>query len=86
MKDKIKALIKKACKIEMGIDEIKDDALLFGQDSDLGLDSIDAIEVLIAIEKEFNIHLDIDKEDALTMFNSVGAIAKYLEKNHGCRS
>lgn len=84
MKNKIKALIKKAAKLEL--DDIKDDAVLFGQDSDIGLDSIDAIEVIIAIEKEFNIHLEIEKDDALHLFNSVESIVKYLGDKHDLRA
>ena len=85
MKTRIKKLIIDACKLDVAPEEIKDDAILFGENSDLSLDSIDAIEVILAIEKEFNIRLEIDKEDALKMFNSVHSIVQYLGEKFASR-
>ena len=41
---------------DIGIDEIEDDMPLFGDDG-LGLDSVDAIELTLIIEKEFGVKI-----------------------------
>lgn len=43
---------------------------------DLGLDSLDKIEIIMAIEKEFDI--DIDDQDAEKL-STVGSVVDYLE-------
>ena len=54
LKGRVKALIVRQLKLEIEPESIKDDAPLFGDDpSGLGLDSIDALELVLGIEKEF---------------------------------
>lgn len=43
---------------------------------DLGADSLDAVEIIMAIEEEFQI--EIADEDAMT-FNNVGDLIQYVE-------
>lgn len=45
---------------------------------DLGADSLDAVEVIMAIEEEYN--LEIDDEDAMN-FKTVQDVIDYVEKN-----
>lgn len=45
---------------------------------DLGADSLDAVEVIMAIEEEYN--LEIDDEDAMH-FKTVQDVIDYVEKN-----
>ena len=46
---------------------------------DLGCDSLELIELMIAIENEFGLS-DIPEED-VAEFKSVGDLVKYVEKN-----
>ena len=58
-------------------DDIEDDAPLFGEG--LGLDSLDAVEIVVLLEKHFGIEvktLDEGKE----AFLSINALAAYVEE------
>ncbi len=76
---KLKELLVTKLKLKIGVDQIKEDTLLFGSNS-LGLDSIDVLELIIAIKKEFGVEI-MDRETSEQVFTSVGAIARYIDKN-----
>ncbi len=44
---------------------------------DLGADSIDAVEVIMALEDEFGVHID---DDAATKISTVKDLVDYIEK------
>ncbi len=44
----------------------------------LGLDSIDALELAIAIDKKFGVRIKPDDEDTRKIFASVRSLASYL--------
>ncbi len=77
--NKLKELLVTRLKLKVGVDEINGDTRLFGSDS-LGLDSIDILELIIAIKKEFGVDI-IDREASEKIFTSVSAIAQYIEEN-----
>lgn len=56
-------------------DEIDDDAPLFGDG--LGLDSIDALELIVLLEKEYGIKLKSSAEGK-EVFKSVNVMADYI--------
>jgi acyl carrier protein len=45
----------------------------------LGLDSIDALELGLAIRKKYNVKIDAEKEDVVKIFSSVSALANYIQ-------
>ena len=47
----------------------------------LGLDSIDALELGLAIKKEFNIEIKADDNEAHKHFETVETLAKFIKKN-----
>lgn len=55
--------------------DIADDAPLFG--SDLGLDSIDALELIVLLEKKYGIRLR-DASEGKAVFQSVRVMADYV--------
>ncbi len=59
--------------LEVEVDEIGDDTPLMGPDS-LGLDSVDALQLVVAIEKKFGLKLS-DAEAAKGILRSVNTIA-----------
>jgi acyl carrier protein len=65
---------------EMAVDDIDADAPLFGEG--LGLDSIDALELVIGLEKEYGVSIP-DAEVGKKVFQSVRAIAHYIVENQG---
>lgn len=63
---------------EMTPDEIEDDAPLFGDG--LGLDSIDALEIIVLLEKKYGIKL-ANPAEGKAIFMSVATIADFVSKN-----
>jgi len=64
---------------EMTPDEIDTDAPLFGDDG-LGLDSIDALELIVLMEKRYGIKLASPAEGK-AIFKNVRTIAEYVNEN-----
>jgi acyl carrier protein len=63
---------------DMEPDEIETDEPLFGDG--LGLDSIDALELIVLLEKEYGIKIENPK-DGKDIFKSVRTMAEFIEKN-----
>ncbi|MGF1748697.1 phosphopantetheine-binding protein [Vibrio cionasavignyae] len=77
LQNQIKQLIIDALNLEdITVDDIETDAPLFGEG--LGLDSIDALELGLAIKKTFNIVIDADDTNTREHFASVANLANYI--------
>ncbi len=63
---------------DMAPDDIENDAPLFG--TGLGLDSIDALELIVLLEKKYGIKL-ANPAEGKEIFKSVARIADYVSKN-----
>lgn len=59
-------------------EDIQDDAELFGEG--LGLDSIDALELIVLLEKNYGIKLK-DPSQGKEIFKSVRVMAEYVQGN-----
>jgi acyl carrier protein len=59
--------------------DIENDAPLFVEG--LGLDSIDALELGVALQKRYGISLSAESEDTRRHFASVRALASLIENN-----
>jgi acyl carrier protein len=57
--------------------DIDTDAALFGDG--LGLDSIDALELIVLLEKQYGIKIE-DPKDGKKIFYSIRTIAEYIEE------
>lgn len=60
-------------------DDICNDDPLFGEG--LGLDSIDALELIVILDKNYGIKL-ANAAEGKTVFKSVATIADYVSKHH----
>jgi acyl carrier protein len=80
LKGRVKALIVRQLKLEIDPATIRDEAPLFGDTADgLGLDSIDALELVLGVEKEFGIKVQ-DEEVGVTAFSSVNALCDFIRQ------
>ena len=78
MENELKQLIIDALDLEdLSIDDIDSEEALF--DDGLGLDSIDALELGLAIRKKYNVRIDAEKDDVVKIFASVAALAGFIE-------
>lgn len=59
--------------------DIVDDAPLFGEG--LGLDSIDALELGVAVQKRYNIKIEGTPEENRERFYSVASLSEYIAAN-----
>ena len=80
LKEELKEKIIEALNLEdIAITDLEDDAPLFGEEG-LGLDSIDALELIVLLEKNYGIKIS-DPKEGKNIFKSVNAMADYVEKN-----
>lgn len=79
LKQELKALLVEALMLKVSADEIADDMPLFGPDG-LGLDSIDALELVVSLEKKFGVSVP-NSEVAQKALATVNAIHDYILQN-----
>lgn len=78
-KDELKQLIIDALNLEgMQPDDIDDAAPLFGEG--LGLDSIDALEILMILDKHYGIKFQ-NREESKAVLTSIDSIADYIDSH-----
>jgi acyl carrier protein len=74
----IKVLIIEILELEdIGLDDIEDDAPLFGEG--LGLDSIDALELGVALQKKYGLKIKAEDEETRRHFRSARALAELVQ-------
>ena len=79
LREEIKNLIIETLALEdITPNDIKNDEPLFGEG--LGLDSIDALELGMAIKRKFNKTLSSDKEENKKYFYSIDTLAEYIKE------
>ena len=77
LKNKLKAQIIEALNLEdIEVSDINDTEPLFGDG--LGLDSIDALELIVLLEREYGIKID-DAAEGKTVLQSVNSMAEYIQ-------
>jgi acyl carrier protein len=73
----LKELIIEALNLEdLTPDDIETEAPLFGEG--LGLDSIDALELGVAVRRKYGVNLDVDSEEIRDHFASVASLARFV--------
>lgn len=83
MNDELKLQIKKMIIDSLNLEDvcvgdIGDDMALFGDDG-LGLDSVDALELGLALQKQFGLQVDSNSENLREHFHSVAALAQFIQ-------
>ncbi|MDA8018441.1 MAG: phosphopantetheine-binding protein [Thermoanaerobaculia bacterium] len=78
LKVRIKKMLVERLKLEVDPAAIEDDAPLFSEQG-LGLDSIDALELVLGVEQELGVRID-DEEVGSKAFASVSALAAFVDE------
>jgi acyl carrier protein len=81
LENELKQLIIDSLALEdIGIDDIDTKEPLFNEG--LGLDSIDALELGLAIRKKYNVRIDAEKDDVVKIFASIAALAEFISNQN----
>ena len=79
LKQELKEKIITALNLEdFSVEDIEDDAPLFGEG--LGLDSIDALELIVMLDKDYGIKLT-DPKEGKNIFQSIETMAVYITEH-----
>lgn len=81
LKRKIKQMLVENLMLQITPDQIGDDQPLFGPDG-LGLDSVDALQLVVALEKNFGVKIP-DPEQARSVLKDVNSIAEACARTAG---
>jgi acyl carrier protein len=77
LEDRVRELIVRCLRMKIEPSELGTDALLFG--GEYGLDSIDALELVVGLEKEFKVSIK-DQKVGEKVLRSVASIASFLRE------
>ncbi|MGM0416892.1 MAG: phosphopantetheine-binding protein [Thermodesulfobacteriota bacterium] len=80
LEQELKRLIIEACNIPDAPEDFPTDAPLIGPESPLDLDSLDAVEVVVAVQKGFGVRIG-GEDSSREVLESVRTLADYIESN-----
>ena len=79
LKEELKALIIESLNLEdLTTDDITDDMPLFSEEG-LGLDSVDGLELGLALKKKYNISLNAEAAETQQYFKNINSLAQCIE-------
>ena len=80
LKLEIKKLILESLKIpDMPPESIRDDVSLFEGGNAIQIDSVDALEIVMALQRKYGVHID-DKNPGRFIIKSVDTMAEFVAK------
>lgn len=77
LKQELKELIVKECEKDINPSDIKDDEVLFGSSSAVGLDSLDALQISMALKNRYGVKITDTKKLRKVMVD-VNSLARYI--------
>jgi acyl carrier protein len=81
LEQEIKALIIDVLKLEdLRVEDIDSEEMLFGEG--LGLDSIDALELGVALRQRYGLRIETITEEVKAHFATVRSLARFIRSQH----
>jgi acyl carrier protein len=65
---------------DVNLDSIAPDDPLIGPDSKLGIDSLDALEIAVTVQKEYGVRMDSENTSRVVL-QSIAHLADYIKEN-----
>lgn len=81
LKYELKKLIIEECEKDCNIEDVKDDSPLFGPESVLELDSMDALQISMALHKKYGLKTT-DSKKLKKIMVSINSLAEFIETNN----
>ncbi len=81
----IKRVIVEACERDIAPESIANDAVLVGEESQLILDSLDALQAAVAVSKAFGVRIR-DSKHARQVMRSVDTLAEFIAQAQARRA
>ena len=78
LRSEIKKMLVENCMLQIPAEEISDEQALFGPGS-LGLDSVDALQLVVALDKNYGLKIP-DPDAAKSILNSINSMADAVQK------
>ncbi len=78
-KEELKQQVIEALNLDLTPEQIDDNAPLFGEEG-LGLDSIDVLELIVLLERQYGIRI-ADPKEGKSVFANFNVMADYIQKN-----
>jgi len=78
LKESLKKLIVEVCESEEEACSILDEEALFGRDSVLGLDSMDALQISMALDSQYGLKTT-DSKKLRKMMTSINTLADFIQ-------
>jgi acyl carrier protein len=78
LKIELKQLIIDECDLDISVDDIKDDVTLFGSESPIGLDSVDALQISIAVQNKYGVVIT-DSKVLRRVMKTMDTFADYIQ-------
>lgn len=74
----LKELVIEECEKDMRPEDMDDDALLMGSDSELKLDSLDALQISLAVKKRYGKRIDGNNQTRAAL-QSINTLADFIQ-------
>ncbi len=76
---KLARLIVNTLELEFNLEELEPETPLYGEG--LGLDSIDILEVALAVSQQYGVTLHADDDNNKEIFRSLRSLSEYIQEN-----
>jgi acyl carrier protein len=80
LKIDLKLMIIDACEKEQSVEDISNEEVLFGEDAPLQLDSMDALQISMAISSTYGIKMT-DSKKLRNVMESINTLAIFVSEN-----
>ncbi len=78
LKLKLKKLIVESCQLTIPPESVPEDLALVGPGSALGLDSLDTLELIVALKTSYGLKIN-DRKEAMRVLKSLNALADIIQ-------
>ncbi len=79
LETELQNLIIDACNVDDPPGEVDVEAFLIGPDSPLGLDSLDAVEIVVAVERAYGVRIG-GQDTSREILRSLGTLAEFIRR------